>query len=1186
MSDHKDMTHRHLRHKLQSLGRRLDELEEATNKLQKSEDELLDLQDKIIQAEGSNSSLLGDVETLRKHLLKIQGKDEEVRKAEDLCRTVREKLEEEENLTKELKAEIERLQRRMAELEKLEEAFAKSKSDCSQLCLSLNEEKNLTRKLSSELETLKARLKEVEGSETRLEKAEQALALELEKLKGFTQAFISERKRLLEKQKEDENTILKLTEEKKKHLGISTDPGRADFMSSRIEDELSTYSLTSKLAGYKKKMDSLKLADENISIVNKSDMKKKSSLDGSQEEDNKVKELTQELEKLKNRLKQLEIVEEDLKNSESKNGELHEKFQMERNRARQLSEQVEQLRTQLCRKGGVGGNGVSNLEKHGNESTGILPNSPAKVLENGKAENQEIMKGGFRQEKPKFRSAAAASEPSSPKHKNRELSPQHKRETKLRSRELSHTEESSPKSTRRALSPAFKTRRTPKTSATTILSDIGIEKTRGATYSSLNSTSTDVKKLSVLSRYPPAANDQKSQKTVNKQTDGDLKNSRDKFSKLYVGSDSESNNSDAVPENSSVSVMEKETVSASDQESVDLVQESVSSSVASTSSRANGSYAAYRSHISPLLNDQGSDSHSSASETESINSRPSEVEPVIETSATISSRTANPRYARYPHVHDSHSEGSSSRSSFDEELHSRTQSSDGGQQGFVHIPSAMEIQRVCSPREALRSKAVIKPAIVEIDRKEVMISESLSTNGKPKISTKPVVTTTSKMTSSITIYPNDPGSSRTSSRSSSLSSEPLPVKERHTSTSNILIGPSIDHHGSVSVPYEISIPKSEITLRSCQDQDGDAESHSDASTRSKLHNSSRVETTTASHMCCQRSSYSFQSADPTSLDFNDTESGFESGSSTTTVTSWRSQRQSQNSQEDGLPDTKNVTVRSTWRNRVAISADDAGREKAGTRMLMDGGAEEETEASTTWRAYRATTFDTEETVNTEGDGIVNSQKGTKPTPAEMYMRRINTKETEEPAFRRGRSPGTDRTQYKHKLKITSIPVPIRASAQPLGDDTHPAANRSTRGPPTTARLRHQEPPEEGSCGPVEAKRREFGAEREADCGATPCQVKRMPIARYETQRTCRRRPFTTTRRLLRCYSCPSSPRSGLPANLTGHVWAFFVIVVVSIATVDVIIGKRFTLRSRCPVVSEAPVTRTAIMVLTQVKGDD
>lgn len=88
----------------------MDELEEATSKLQKAEDELLDLQDKVIQAEGSNSSLLSDVETLRKRVLKIEGKDEEIRKAEDLCRSVREKLEEEEQLTKGLRVEIERLQ--------------------------------------------------------------------------------------------------------------------------------------------------------------------------------------------------------------------------------------------------------------------------------------------------------------------------------------------------------------------------------------------------------------------------------------------------------------------------------------------------------------------------------------------------------------------------------------------------------------------------------------------------------------------------------------------------------------------------------------------------------------------------------------------------------------------------------------------------------------------------------------------------------------------------------------------------------------------------------------------------------------------------------------------------------------------------------------------------------------------
>lgn len=690
----------------------------------------------------------------------------------------------------------------MAELEKLEEAFGKSKSDCSQLCLSLNEEKNLTKKLSSELEALKTRLKEVEGSESKLDKAEKALAMEFEKLKGFTQTFLSEHKRLLEKQKEDEKLILKLKEKlehQKNYLGMSADPGQTDFLRSRIEDELSSTGLVSgKLRRAEKSLDYLKSPEDKLSLVNKSENEKNTGQEGSQVEDNKVKELTQEVERLKNRLKQLEIVEEDLKNSESKNGELHQKFQVERNRAHQLSEQVEQLRMQLCGKGGL-----SYVDKHGNGSTNICPNNSANVVENGKAEDEEIIVKGFRQEKPKYRSAATVSEPSSPKHRNRDLSPQHKRETKLRSKELSNSEESSPKSARRAPSPAQKSRRTPKTPTAAISSDNGIrdtgrrteEKTRGAADSSVNISSTDMKKVSVLSRYPPAANDQKSLRTTQKQADGESKKIRvEKFSKLYVGSDSESNNSDVVLDSSSninnMSALEKDTASVSDQESIDQVQESVSVSTASTLTKANGSYTAYRSHVTPLLpNDQGSEGHSSASETESTGSRPSESEPVTETTTkNVSSRAATSRYLRYSHVHDSHSEGSSSRSSFDEELHNRTHSAEGGHQGSAHTPSGIEIQRVCSPREALRSKAVIKPAIVEIDRKEVMISEPLSTNGKPKISTKPIVTTTSKMTSSITIYPNDPSSSRTSSRSSSVSSEPLPMKERHTSTSNILIG--------------------------------------------------------------------------------------------------------------------------------------------------------------------------------------------------------------------------------------------------------------------------------------------------------------------------------------------------------------------------------------------------------------
>ncbi|XP_034015625.1 leucine zipper protein 1 [Thalassophryne amazonica] len=1029
MSDHKDMTHRHLRHKLQSLGRRLDELEEATSKLQKSEDELLDLQDKIIQAEGSNSSLLGDVETLRKRLLKIQGKDEEVRKAEDLCRTVREKLEEEENLTKELKAETERLQRRMAELEKLEEAFGKSKSDCSQLCLSLNEEKNLTKKLSSELEALKARLKDIEGSETKLERAEQALAVELEKLKGFTQTFVSERKRLLEKQREDEKIILNLREKlehQKNRLDMSADPGCADLMRSRIEGELSCTGLfTSKVTGRKKSLEYLKLTDGDISLINKSENKKNSSLGSPQEEDNKVKELTQEIEGLKNRLKQLEIVEEDLKISESKNGELNEKFQMERNRTRQLSEQVEQLRTQLGGKGGISGHGTGNIDKHGNGNTDICLNSPAKVIENGKAENEEIIVKGFRQEKPKYRSPATVSEPSSPKHRNRERSPQHKRETKLKSKELSHSEESSPKPVRRTLSPAQKSRRTPKTTTSTVSFDNGFrdtgrgteEKIKGAAYSSVNASSADLKKVSVLSRYPPAANDQKPLRTTHKQSDGEIKKSRtEKFSKMYVGSDSESNNSDVVPESSSnvygITALDKDTPSASDQESLDQVQDSrpVPLILPSNLSKANGSYTAHKSHITPLLqNNQGSEGHSSASETESTGPKPSESEPVTEViTTTASSRSVNSRYPRYSHFHDSNSEGSSSRSSFDGELHNRT-SSDGSHQEPTHTLSGIEIHRVCSPREALRSKAVIKPAIVEIDRKEMMISEPLSANGKPKISTKPIVTSTSKMTSSITIYPNDPSSSRTSSRSSSISSEPMPIKERHTSTSNILIGPTSEHHGSIAVPYEISIPKSDITLRPCQDYDYGVDNHDDPPHMSAFHVSSRLETS-ANQLRYRSNNFSVQSSDITFADLNDVESGFESsGTSTTTVASW----QRRNSQENSLPETKNVTVRSTLRNRGNASVEDTSRGRGGPRRMTDGASEDEAEALTTWKAYRATTvLDTEDDFSSGGGGNFAAQKGTKSSPAEVYMRRINNnvvssnREVEELGLRRGKQSPT------------------------------------------------------------------------------------------------------------------------------------------------------------------------------------
>lgn len=973
MTDYKDTTNRHLRHKLQSLSRRIDELEEASNKLQKSEDELLDLQDKIIQAEGANSALLVEVDALRRRVLKIEGKDEEVRKAEDLCRLVREKLVEEEELTKELKSDLERLQSRMAELEKLEEAFGKSKSDCTQLCLSLNEEKNLTRKLSSELEALKARMKEVDASESRLDRAEQALVGEMERLKALTQAFVGERKRLLEKQREDDKLIQELREklERNNQLNMADQSRNTSNLQGgrpaletgdlRIQDDLPP-GLSAKLARRKKSLDFL---DEVVALRNsKSEKEKKITRDGQkEEEDNKVKDLTQEVERLKNRLKQLELVEEDLKKTECKNGELLERFQQERSRSRALSDQIEQLKMQLGIISCVGGGG-------------------GKILENGKAENEEInVRGGFRQEKPKYRSGAA--EPPSSKHKARELSPTlQRKETKLRSKELSQSDEGSPKVPRKALSPAHKSRRGVKT---------GMEAKEKAMVA-------DSKKPSVLSRYPPAANDQKPWKapaglTTSTSLKAGEKSRVEKVSQLYAGSDSESNSSDILAENPGKAIGE--------------IQEIQDTLVAESHlTKANGSYMAYKSQVSPHLTpaDFGSEGHSSASETESTGSRRSagDPEPLASQEGTGSSgrpATASAKHSRYGRTHDSHSEGSSPRTSFDEE---RTLAAmEGGSSSEAtptHTPSGIEIRRVCSPREALRSKAVIKPAIVEIDRKEVMSSggpsEPLAANGKPKISTKPASLTsasTGKMTSSITIYPNDPGSSRTSSRSSSVSSEPPSSlsRERHTSTSNIVITPGDHHRSSVSIPYEISIPKSEITLLPPQEDDDEEEGDDDGDTSLSME-TSRVETQLVS-----RSSLTLRSPPETATTpdlNNDTESGFESSSSTTTWKSHQNQPSSSSSsssltRDDCLPDMRNVTVRSTWRNRGgATSVDEVGMRRS---KVVDGSEDEAESTATTWRAYRATTvLDADETV--PATTVTAATRTGKPSPAEVYMQRINS----------------------------------------------------------------------------------------------------------------------------------------------------------------------------------------------------
>ncbi|NXR15425.1 LUZP1 protein, partial [Semnornis frantzii] len=948
---YKETSSRHLRFKLQSLSRRLDELEEATKNLQKAEDELLELQDKVIQAEGSNSSMLADVEALRKRVLKIEGKDEEIRKAEELCRLMKEKLEEEESLTRELKSEIEHLQRRMAELEKLEEAFGRSKNDCTQLCLSLNEEKNLTKKISTELEILRVKVKELEASEDRLDKTEQSLTDELEKLKSLALSFITERKHFNEREKQNEKIIQELTQKLEQNNKLTrADQTRnasnllerssnnlLDRNDLRIEDDL-TSALPSKETRRKGSVDYLKHAENETR--NKSENQKNKN-----QEDNKVKDLTQEIEKLKTQIKRFESLEEELKKMKAKNSDLQDSYLSEQNKNKLLTSQLEEIKMQMKKQ---------------------------KELENGELENEDTsFAGRGKHDRPKYKGVTA--DLATGRHKPRELSPQQRRE-RTRNRDFSVSNDSYSHAGKQVLSPSLVNRKTGKAAGASALSDTaGTDTKRLEEKSSVSTfplgqkegsvTQHEGKRAkeqpSVLSRYPPAAQEQKSWKVPSRPVgDASLRSKAEKPSQVLRGScqtgadtqDEKSSKGDSV-----ASLGEKLRCSRAE------VSECSGDTLLSRGHHvsANGTASAHRYHLSShtLAPDSTGSKAEAVTTSAASNRQPSEgrarraimsqekefaetslesakppaltkrchrsrsQEDVLQILTGLDKEDMEQSSASTGHVNaglktdsrttQSNQEklnadeewGRSRKTSTQSEFEARKKVSAKQFSNSRAVPRAsvfendkttpseedstkcmkpsdataggFQPRRSFSPREALRSKAVIKPAIVEKDMKAVMggtVSEAESEKQKSVLKM-----VTNKMTSSITIFPSEPTAPRSSA-------DPA-AKERHLTTSNIRVAPNEPSAvaNNLPTPFEISINKSALKL-SETDRTGEAASRS------------KAETVVSRSSIVIKTSELLERTSETPAE----------------TTSWKSF-------PDTAPaETKHVTVRSSWRTRQGL----------------------------------------------------------------------------------------------------------------------------------------------------------------------------------------------------------------------------------------------------------------------------
>ncbi|XP_033925168.1 leucine zipper protein 1 [Melopsittacus undulatus] len=938
---YKETSNRHLRFKLQSLSRRLDELEEATKNLQKAEDELLELQDKVIQAEGSNSSMLADVEALRKRVLKIEGKDEEIRKAEELCRLMKEKLEEEESLTRELKAEIEHLQRRMAELEKLEEAFSRSKNDCTQLCLSLNEEKNLTKKISTELEVLRVKVKELEASEDRLDKTEQSLTGELEKLKSLALSFITERKHFNEREKQNEKIIQELTQklEQNNKLNRADQTRNAsnllerssnnllDRNDLRIEDDL-TSALPSKETRRKGSVDYLKHVENETR--NKSENQKNKN-----QEDNKVKDLTQEIEKLKTQIKRFESLEEELKKVRAKNNDLQDSYLSEQNKNKLLVGQLEEIKLQIKRQ---------------------------KDLENGEVENEET---GFasrgKHDRPKYRGVIA--DLTAAKHKPRELSPQQRRE-RARNRDFSISNDSYAHGGKQVSSPSLTTRKAGKASGASALSDAAATDTKRLeekssvptlssgqkeTCSPQNEGKRAKEQPSVLSRYPPAAQEQKAWKAPSKAVgDPGLRSKAEKPSQVLRGNgadarEEKSNKGESVaslaeklkPSQAEVSDCSGDTrgnhtssngtgsaykyqlsshVSASDSK-VEAVSTAAASHRQPSEGRAKRAIMSQEKEFADTSLECGKPStltkcsHRSRSQEDvlQVTTGLDKEDPEQSSSAVMERVNAclkmdsKSMQSNQEKLHSDEESGRSKKTQSDFETRRKGNSKQFSNSRGVFRASLLEndttsvneedpskgikppdastaglkSRRSFSPREALRSKAVIKPAIVEKDMKAVMggtVCEAESE--KQKSVFKPV---TNKMTSSITIFPSEPTAPRASADTA--------AKERHVTTSNIRVAPNEPSPVANSLPTPVEISISKSALKSSEaDRTGEAAPRSKAET-----------VVSRSSIMIKTSELSERSTEPETI-------------------SWKSH----GSADAVSCETKHVTVRSSWRTRQGL----------------------------------------------------------------------------------------------------------------------------------------------------------------------------------------------------------------------------------------------------------------------------
>lgn len=614
----------------------------------------------------------------------------------------------------------------------------------------------------------------------------------------------------------------------------------------RIEDGISS-TLPSKESRRKGSLDYLKQVENETR--DKSENEKNRN-----QEDNKVKDLNQEIEKLKTQIKHFESLEEELKKMRAKNNDLQDNYLTELNKNRSLASQLEEVKLQVRKQKELG--------------NGDIEGEDAFLLGRGRHERTKLKGHGGEVSVSKHTSREQSPQHKRERPRNRgfALNDEHCSLSNKQVSSPAFTNKRAAKASNMGVGPDSGTQETKRT------------EDRCAPGSSQSEGKKGREQPSVLSRYPPAAQEHTKvwRGTPKPGTESGLKGKVEKTTRTFSDSAHGSVPNDVVGKGDKTSDFSSEAhcgkrgqVPGHASQVTQVAESGCSKAIGALSSSqrasseglckgkkaANGleTDANFPHSKAPILskypyssrsqenilqgfsvpNKEGVD-HSVAvvmedsSQHEALRCRvikssgrekpdsddDLDIESLVTAKLVNTTITPEPEPKLQPNSREKvKSRGGTRTTLFENDKNAAVENDSAksmrSSSNAVEFPDAncagVKNQRPFSPREALRSRAIIKPVIIDKDVKKIMGGSGTEVVLEKQKSTPKSVT--SKVTSSITIYPSD---------SSGPRAVPAEApRERHTSTSNIQVGPpeltSVSNH--ISSPLELSIHKHDITLQ-------------------------------------------------------------------------------------------------------------------------------------------------------------------------------------------------------------------------------------------------------------------------------------------------------------------------------------------------------------------------------------